>query len=134
MVNSNSKNLLLDTHILPWTLENTTKLGQGLKNLLLDADTAYVSVVSLWELAMKHKNGKFPYTTKQLELAIETMNISIIDLKPVHIEYYSRVVLPHKDPFDILLVAQSLAEDLSFVTADQKILSSGYKNLIDARS
>lgn len=133
MASFSYKQLLIDTHIILWALESTRKLGPQATSVISDAEQAYVSVVSLWELATKYKAGKLPYTSQEIQAAIEEMGMQILVLEQQHIAQFEKVVLPHKDPFDSLLIAQSLSEDLSFVTADQAILSSKYNSLIDAR-
>lgn len=133
MVSSSNKQLLVDTHIILWALENTSKLGPKTTASISSADQVYVSVVSLWELAAKYKAGKLPYASQRLQVAIEMMGMQVLALRHEHIIRFEKVMLPHKDPFDALLLAQSLSENLSFVTADQAILSSRYESIIDAR-
>ncbi|MEO6760864.1 MAG: type II toxin-antitoxin system VapC family toxin [Candidatus Saccharimonadales bacterium] len=118
--------VLLDSHVFLWALEQPHKIGAKTTQLITEADSVYVSVVSLWELELQHAAGKFPYTTTKLVEGIKQSGFKLMKLEPSHIQEYGRVKLPHKDPFDTLLVAQSQAEDCLFITADKQILASSH--------
>jgi PIN domain nuclease of toxin-antitoxin system len=123
--------LLLDSHVFVWALEQTQKIGRRATEQITGASTVYVSVISLWELEIKHKAGKFPYTTAKLVEGLEQSGFTLLALAPEHIEAYGRVHLAHNDPFDTLLVAQSEAAGCQFVTADKQILN-GHRVALDA--
>ncbi|MGH7237830.1 MAG: hypothetical protein ACREGF_04815, partial [Candidatus Saccharimonadales bacterium] len=61
-----TKDLLLDSHVFIWSLEQVEKLGSGTQELIGSAARVYVSKVTLWELAIKYKAKKFPYDTVYL--------------------------------------------------------------------
>jgi PIN domain nuclease of toxin-antitoxin system len=91
--------LLLDTHVLIWSVTDPERLREELRHAIVDPDNdVYVSTVSLWEVLIKARVGKL--TRSHLE-ALEVL--------PVH----------HRDPFDHLLLAQAIAEDLTFVSGDR---------------
>jgi PIN domain nuclease of toxin-antitoxin system len=124
--------ILLDSHVLLWALEQTQKLGPKTKAMLGSVQTMYVSKATLWELAIKHKNGKLPYDTTTLLAGIEGSGFTVLDIAGEHIEMYATITLPHNDPFDTMLVAQAEHEGCALLTADASILGTDYK-LLDAR-
>jgi PIN domain nuclease of toxin-antitoxin system len=122
----NKQPLLLDSHVFIWALEQVEKLGEGTRQLLESGGRVYVSKVTLWELAIKYKAEKFPYNTSSLLEGLESSGFSLLDIAASHLEAYSSVRLPHKDPFDSLLIAQAITDRCMFITADRKLLDSAY--------
>lgn len=118
--------LLLDSHVFVWALEQVDKIGQATLSLIQSGIEVYVSKVTLWELAIKYKSEKFPYDTNYLLEGIKQSGLSILDIDVDHLQKYTSVKLAHKDPFDLMLVAQAETEKFRFVTADNKILESSY--------
>ena len=124
--------LLLDTHILIWALADDPKLPKKARELILDTENAiYVSVVSLWEVVVKHSihPNAIPYSGKDFYDACGRAGFELLETKPEHILAVedlrrSEGVPPHKDPFDRLLIAQAKVEEMQFVTHDA--LLSGY--------
>ena len=113
---------LLDTHILLWSLNNDRRLKSSIKKILVDPEQViYISVISAWELSIKLKtNPDFKLRTSIKEV----FNISGFEILPVFFEHalaIGKLPLYHKDPFDRILIAQALAENLTLVTSDQKI-------------
>lgn len=127
----NKPQLLLDSHVFVWALEQVHKIGPLTLALIQSGQEVFVSKASLWELAIKYKAQKFPYDTNYLLEGIHLSGFTVLDIQSEHLQTYSSVRLPHKDPFDSLLIAQAQAEQLLFVTADDQILQSAY-NLQDA--
>ena len=122
--------LLIDSHVLLWALNDTDLLGEETTKLLNNKDSeVYISVVSSWELGLKHKQhpNSQPYTIKDLYSGVVEMNGHFLELFDEHILEYETIVLENYDPFDGLLVAQSEGEGLVFVTADANILKSKTK-------
>jgi PIN domain nuclease of toxin-antitoxin system len=77
-------------------------------------------------LTLKFNIHKLAYSPQELAEGAKELNLSRMPLRDKHILYTSDIKLSHKDPFDSLLIAQSEAEDCLFLTADSKLLSSGY--------
>jgi PIN domain nuclease of toxin-antitoxin system len=120
--------LLLDSHIFIWALEQVEKLGQITQQLIQSGATVYVSKTSLWELAIKHKAKKLPYDTNYLLGGLTKSGFSLLDIDTSHLQAYPGIeVNDNKDPFDLLLIAQSVIEQCIFITANGKILESSYK-------
>ena len=119
-----NKNVLIDSHILIWLLYEPEKIGPKSKEILKAADKVYVSVVTLWELALKFKVHKLAYSPVEFIKGVTVLNLEKLNVQDNHIVELLSVSLPRKDPFDTLLVAQAKAENCIFITADQNILRS----------
>jgi PIN domain nuclease of toxin-antitoxin system len=118
--------LLLDTHILLSIInERTADLPAPLRGVLADADSEfYVSVASLWEIAIKWRLGKL---TLSGDLAVlpHIVTSSGLELIPVNEQHVIALVRPEpatRDPFDRLLLAQCSVEDLRLVTVDRALI------------
>ena len=114
--------LLLDTHVLLWAIDRPSRLSAAARKALEDPSNAlYVSVASIWEIVLKFQAGKlrFPASAEYFKAHLNALGIAqLLAIQPQHV--YTLLQLPphHKDPFDRLLVAQSLMEDLPIVTSD----------------
>lgn len=124
--------ILLDSHALLWLLFNPSRLGPVAHDVLDKDGTVLVSKASLWELAIKENVGKLPYKLEPLMAGIEQSGLLDLDIEYRHIAALADVRLPHRDPWDSLLVAQARADALHFLTADRKILDA-FDRAIDAR-
>lgn len=112
---------LLDTNIFLWWLSGDRRLEERVKKVIAVPDNlVYVSVVSAWEISIKHKIGKLPLKTS-VKRCFEISNFQALDLKLEHIFQLDGLPFLHKDPFDRLLIAQSMVENLSLITSDEKI-------------
>ncbi len=119
-------NILLDTHILIWALNEDPRLPDKAKELILDEDNAvYYSSVSIWEIAIKH--AKYPneveFTGKELSQFCQEAGFLPVEMRDKHVFALETITRadgapPHHDPFDRMLIAQAKAENLSFVTHD----------------
>lgn len=117
--------LLLDTHIFLWFIAGSAQLPDTMQAALRDpSNDIFLSVVSLWEAIIKHNLGKLPLPQPpETYLPIQRGRHGIATL-PVDEPSVARVAtLPplHRDPFDRLLIAQSLHHGLTLVTADSAI-------------
>lgn len=125
--------LLLDTHILIWALADDPKLPKKARELILDVNNAiYVSTVSLWEVVVKHSihPNEIPYSGKDFYDACRRAGFELLEAKPEHVLAVeglrrSEGALPHKDPFDRLLIAQAKTEEMRFVTHDALLSEYG---------
>ena len=112
-------NLLLDTHVLLWWLDDpTTLLSEQALTAIEDRDNqVIVSVVSVWEIAIKKALGKLESPDNLREVITDAR----FELMPIDYEHAWQVNdLPchHRDPFDRLLVSQATVENLTLVTRD----------------
>lgn len=114
-------NLLLDTHVLLWSLGSPERLSARTRALLVDPDNViFASVVSAWEIEIKRALGKLRAPS---DLADQLERRRFTEL-PVHLRHVDALAeLPplHADPFDRMLVAQARCDHLAIVSGDAKV-------------
>ena len=112
-------NLLLDTHVLLWWLDDpTTLLSEQALTGIRDSDNQIiVSVVSAWEIAIKKALGKLS-SPDNLKEMIADSGFELIPIDYEHVWHVKDLPPHHRDPFDRLLVSQAKVESLTFVTRD----------------
>ena len=126
-------NLLLDTHAFLWWVAASGELSRKAKSAIGGArNDCFVSVASGWEIAIKVSLGKLRIDGAldrflPEQLAANGFRALAIDLK--HAARVATLPFHHRDPFDRLLVAQALEEDLAMVTADPVIAEYGVKRV-----
>jgi len=120
--------LLLDTHILLWSVSQSKRLSPAARNLIKDPDNElFFSAVSLWEIAIKKALGREDF---RVEVGLLRRNLlengytelSITGQHAVSVDGLPRL---HKDPFDRLLLAQAHSESITLVTADAQLARYG---------
>jgi len=115
-------NLLLDTHVFLWAVGDDPRLSKDASLAFLDPNNKlYFSIVSYWEICIKHALGKLELTAnwpRAFDNEMATNGIRWLSLEKEHC--LGIIDLPpfHRDPFDRLLVAQAIHEDLMLVTRD----------------
>ena len=122
-------NLLLDTHIAIWALNDDPALSEKARELILDPDnTIYYSAVSVWEVLLKHarRPENIPFSEKDFSEGCKEAGFLPLHLAEKHILAVSTLARPagcreHNDPFDRLLLAQAKTENLSLLTHDALI-------------
>lgn len=128
--------MLLDTHALLWLLTDDARLGPSARRLLDRAADRWVSTVSLWEIAIKVDLGKLT-APDDLPARVTGAGLEWLDLRPGPAWSVRAVAgLPHRDPFDRLLLAQAHDAGVPFLTADEQILAADLSpavDLVDAR-
>jgi PIN domain nuclease of toxin-antitoxin system len=114
--------VLIDTHALFWSVEEPSKLSAPAMRALQDpANIRLLSAATIWELAIKVGQGKLTLSMayrQWLETAIADL---VLEILPITVEYGERyAILPshHKDPFDRLMIAQSLVDGIPIVSVD----------------
>jgi len=115
--------VLLDTHALIWWLEGGTKLSPAARRVIADEEsTVLVSTASAWEIAIKHRIGKFrvPDLIKDFRGRVESEGFVELPISFEHAVIAGTLPGTHKDPFDRMLVAQSQVEDVAIVTRDER--------------
>ncbi len=121
--------ILLDTHILLWAISNDARLPEKARKLIENEENEiYYSIVSLWEVEIKrlaHPDA-MPVSARQLAGYCEQSDFQRLLVREKHIfalEGLKREenALPHKDPFDRMLVCQASTENMMFVTHDSLI-------------
>ncbi len=114
--------LLLDTHTFLWFVFGNSLLSAHARTMIEDvANEKFVSVASVWETAIKVGTGKITLLRPVEAFFHEELTQSGIRLLPIELRHAARVstlAFHHRDPFDRLLVAQSLTEDLPIISID----------------
>ena len=117
--------LLLDTHIFLWYISGDERLSTAMRQAIQDVENeVYLSVVSLWEVAIKHQLGKLPLPSAPgtyLPTQREKHHIASLPLNEVSIVHLPELPLLHRDPFDRMLICQALAHQLTIVSVDDFI-------------
>lgn len=121
--------LLLDTHMLIWLLNGDPKLPQKAKDLILHGNNKiYYSVVSLWEIEIKHnlKANSISHSAHEVADYCQKSGYRLIQLKENSIYKLGELTRPeseppHKDPFDRMLVCQAISENMLLLTHDSLI-------------
>lgn len=120
--------LLLDTHLILWWEGNHPKLPAAVRHAVLEqSEAVYVSRASIWEMAIKISLGRLRVDLARCIRTVESQGFEWLDIRNEHL--LAVAALPtfddHKDPFDRLLVAQSLTEPLILMTVDGKLARYG---------
>ena len=113
----------LDTHTFLWFYQLNPRLSSYARSLILDSNnTIHLSMASCWEMAIKCHLGKLDLQGEQLEIVLRReLALNKIQLMPISIQHVLHTMqLPHHhgDPFDRLLIAQSIHENMPLIIAD----------------
>lgn len=117
--------VLIDTHALLWFLEGDQKKlsSIALNSIMSDANEKYVSIASLWEIAIKVNIGKLQLLSdfSRLESLIASNGFQIVAIEYHHLIEYEKMEIHHRDPFDRILVAQAAREGFQIITKDPNL-------------
>ena len=111
---------IIDTHALLWYLRNSLELSECAFNIINSESTIYVSVASLWEIAIKNSIGKLKLeqSITQIENLCIEKDITILPIKSKHLDLLKNLEKKHNDPFDRLIICQAKSENLCIITRD----------------
>jgi PIN domain nuclease of toxin-antitoxin system len=116
-------NLLLDTHVFVWAVAEPTRLDRLVRAALVSPENqVVVSAVTPWEIAIKRAAGRLKFPLDLFDDTVERMGCGILPILPAHGIVAGGLPRHHNDPFDRMLIAQALTEELTLVTSDQAIL------------
>ncbi len=113
--------ILLDTHLLLWAMAASRRLPRAVKTQLLDpANEVYYSAASLWEIAIKSglRRKDFRIDLDALMKALRASGFLELPITAVHAAGVAQLPPIHNDPFDRLLVSQSMSEPMMLLTND----------------
>ncbi|NJK99339.1 MAG: type II toxin-antitoxin system VapC family toxin [Spirulinaceae cyanobacterium SM2_1_0] len=112
--------MLLDTHTLLWFLSDDSRLRASVKSDIENVDDVTVSIVSLWEIAIKLSIQKLEldFLFSELSDFLTQLEIGILPLSFADLEHYLSLPLHHRDPFDRMLASQAITNLLIVVSAD----------------
>ncbi len=118
--------LLLDTHVLLWWVADDARLGPQARALITDpANRVLISIVSLWEIAVKARIGKLRADVDAVVHAAEADGMEHLALTTEHLRVLRDLPLHHRDPFDHALIAQAMAEGATLISDDRWMASYG---------
>ena len=116
--------ILLDTHVAVWATIAPELIPARVRDMILGADEHYVSMASYWELAVKSASGR----TSTLPMGIDAAmfefgraGLKTLNTTFSHVQAVASLRLEHGDPFDRLILAQSIVEPLRLVTKDRHL-------------
>jgi PIN domain nuclease of toxin-antitoxin system len=123
-------NLLLDTHILIWALEDNRRLSAASREAIVDGNNiVFVSAVSVWEISIKKALGKLEAPDTLLE-EIDRLRFTPLEITLEHGDLAGKLPPIHPDPFDRMLIAQAQTEQLTLVTRDMEIQKYSVRCLV----
>lgn len=127
---------LLDTHIILWALAGEEYTSKRVQEIIEDRNNEiYYSSISSWEIEIKHlKQKEFLLTGEQLTFLCEQNGLINIPVKTNHVVELKNILpindIKHNDPFDKMLLAQAITENMIFVTHDKKFEYYNNKNIL----
>ena len=125
--------LLLDTHAFLWFVLNDPSLSLIARDLIIDPlNEIFLSPATHWEIAIKISIGKYqlPGPFKSwINTQIQTNDFQILPIEVTHTALVTTLPFHHKDPFDRLLISQSLVEKISIISTDGIFDSYGVSRL-----
>ncbi|WP_287313397.1 type II toxin-antitoxin system VapC family toxin [Moorena sp. SIO1G6] len=114
--------LLLDTHTFIWWTVSQGKLSEQVKSLLADKQNdLFLSLVSVWEMQIKLQLNKLSFNfplAEVLERQQQTNDLYFLPIELDHIYALASLPLQHRDPFDRLLIAQAVVEQMPLLSID----------------
>jgi PIN domain nuclease of toxin-antitoxin system len=117
--------LLLDAHVLFWYAKGDQRLPAAVGQRLADGSSALtVSVVSIFEMALALAKGRWPevdFMFPDAARKLEAAGYTVLPITGPHVETAARLPRHHNDPWDRLLVATAMTEDLTLVSADRAV-------------
>ena len=120
-------NLLLDTHIAIWAVEDNPRLSKKARELIANpAASLAVGIVSLWEIAIEHALGRggreaMPMSARDAQGFFSAAGFALVPVKADHVLALEGLAPLHDDPFDRLIVATALSEPFRLLTHDARL-------------
>jgi len=122
--------ILLDTHAAIWFFEGNPKMSTSAREVIGNLDNMiYISIASLWEFAIKLNTGKLVFDGG-LDGFMDTIymnEFALLEVAPEHIRATINLPIIHRDPFDRMLIAQAMVENMAIMTIDENILKYDIK-------
>jgi PIN domain nuclease of toxin-antitoxin system len=114
-------NLLLDTHVLLWWLDDNPGLSRRARTVIADGNNlVFVSAAVIWEIQIKHVLGKLKIP-KNFRKVLDQQGFELLDITVEHAYAVGNLPLYHRDPFDRILVVQAKLENMILVSRDKRI-------------
>ena len=114
--------LLLDTHTFLWFIDGSRNLSEYARRLIeTPSNERLLSIASLWEMSIKASLGRLALSaafTDLVEHHVEGNDIDLLPIKPEHLDVLKALPFHHRDPFDRMLIAQSISEQIPILSRD----------------
>jgi PIN domain nuclease of toxin-antitoxin system len=114
---------LLDTHTLIWLFENNPQLSDRAKLIIADeSHELLISIASLWEMTIKSSLGKLNLSLPLSEIFAQKLipsDIHILQIQLQHLAVLQELPFHHRDPFDRIIIAQAISENLTLLSTDE---------------
>jgi PIN domain nuclease of toxin-antitoxin system len=114
--------LLLDTHAFIWYTTDSSRLTATGRSLIDNGENdILLSTASVWEMAIKHSIGRLTFSMPFMEFIKQQSAVNRMDILEItfdHIEVVASLPLHHRDPFDRLIIAQSMAQQIPILSVD----------------
>lgn len=118
--------VLLDTHILLWWLKDDKKLPLEAVNIIEDkANDIFISAVNAWEISIKKSLGRIQIDLNEFSKSITNSGLNVLNVTLNHACQIASLPDYHKDPFDRMLIAQSIVEPMRLLTHDKPLVRYG---------
>lgn len=118
--------VLVDTHALLWWMGNGGRLSDRARGILENgANQRLISIVSLWEIAIKVNLGRLPtygLTVSRVAEELREQSFEVIPVRQADLVRIEKLPWIHRDPFDRLLITQALEENIPLLTSDEAIV------------
>ncbi|MDR1542107.1 MAG: type II toxin-antitoxin system VapC family toxin [Clostridiales bacterium] len=116
---------LLDTHSAFWYFAGSPELSENAKKVIEDSgNEIFVSIISAWEIAIKRslnrKNASL-CTVAEFFDEVAASGFELLTLEPRHVRPVETLPYHHRDPFDRLLISTAIAEEMTFLSADENV-------------
>ena len=125
--------LLLDTHTLLWALGSPERLPENIIEMICNENNdVYISAASLWEIGIKHEKApsKMPYSAVQIRDYCQRAGYFFLSISVDSVSAFDKLSFENNnDPFDQILVSQSVANNMKLITHDDKIKQFGIGNI-----
>jgi PIN domain nuclease of toxin-antitoxin system len=117
--------ILLDTHAAIWFFEDDKRLSKSAAEIIYNLENMiYISMASLWEIGIKVSTGKLEFDGG-IDCFIEAVyknEFKMLEISPEHIKKVTELPFIHRDPFDRIMIAQSMVEGMTIMTVDENIV------------
>jgi len=120
--------LLLDTNALLWYFQGASRINPARELIESKEADVYISAVSLWEIAIKTRIGKLIVDINELRLSAKEHAFSELPITGDYIKAYLELPNLHKDPFDLMLLAQAITCPMRLITGDSRMAE--YSSLV----
>ena len=118
-------NLLLDTHVFLWFVIQSPRLPKAIYHQIETTPVVYVSAASLWEMVIKIQLKKLSADPHELAANVTASGFQELPVSVPHTLALEQLPLHHRDPFDLILLAQAHVEHLRLLTCDSNLKPYG---------